>query len=273
MTRPRRVGPPERMLTVLHRLGRYRTRVWAASDLRRGIPGYEDTVAGDRNWQFDSEALRARGLIETGITSRHTPRRTGVRYALPAKPDDLHLSEAEHAALVEARRTRGTCEQIPNPLAGQTSRGVKLETLAAVLRLLEERGEWMTVGDLSREMGQRPARLLETLRMAWCLDDDGRYLLENTLDLDDPCGDSSSASAADVLVCVVRRGDPQAPLRNRGLAVLGAGAYTLEETADRLALIDDALAGPRPGNAAVLESARSKLLRWQRLLQSALDRR
>jgi hypothetical protein len=270
MTPMRRVGPTERMLTVLNRLRRYPTRVWAVDDLRRGIPGYEDNRTGDRNWQFDSEALRARGMIETRITARHTPRRTGVRYALPAKPDDLHLSEEEHAALVAARRARGITDEMPSPLAGETSRGRQLETLAAALRRLEERGEWMTVGDLAREMGQRPARLLKALQMAWCLDDDGRYVFENTLDLDDPGGGSSSA---EVLICVVRRGHPQAPLRGGGLAVLGAGAYTLEETADRLALIEEVLAGHLPGDIAVLESAKYKLLRWQQMLRATLQRR
>lgn len=267
MTGTRRVGPPERMLTVLNRLRRYPTRVWAVDDLRRGIPGYQDTVAGDRNWQFDSEALRARGMIETGITTRHTPRRTGVRYALPVKPDDLHLSEAEHAALLAARRSRGITDEVPNPLAGETSRGGQLETLAAALRRLEEHGEWMIVGDLAREMGQRPGRLLEILQMAWCLDDDGRYVFEETLRLDEP-GDRRSS--AEVMICVVRRGDPRGPLRGRGLAVLGAGAYTLEETADRLALIEDVLAGHLPRDADVLESAKYKLLRWQQTLREAL---
>jgi hypothetical protein len=270
MTGIRRVGPTERMLTVLHRLRRYPTRVWAVDDLRRGIPGYQDTVAGDRNWQFDSEALRARGMIETGITSRHTPRRTGVRYALPVKPDDLHLSEAEHAALVAARLARGIADEVPNPLAGETSRGGHLEMLAAALRLLEERGEWMSVGDLAREMGQRPARLLVILQMAWCLDDDSRSVFEETLRLDEP---EDLGSSAEVMIWVVRRGDPRGPLRGRGLAVLGAGAYTLEETADRLALIEDVLAGHLPGDSAALESAKFKLLRWQQMLQVALQRR
>lgn len=269
MTGMHRVGPTERMLTVLHRLRRYPTRVWAVDDLRHGIPGYQKTAVGDRNWQFDSEALRARGMIATGITMRHTPRRTGVRYALPVKPDDLHLSEAEHAALVAARRARGLADEMPNPLAGETSRGAQLETLAAALRLLEERGEWMSVGDLAREMGQRPARLLEILQLAWCLDDDGRSVFEETLHLDEP---EDRRSAAEVMIWVVRRGDPRGPLRGRGLAVLGAGAYTLEETADRLALIEDVLAGHLPGDATALESARHKLLRWQHTLREALDR-
>jgi hypothetical protein len=268
MTGIRRVGPTERMLTVLHRLRRYPTRVWAVDDLRRGIPGYDKTDAGDRNWQFDSEALRARGMIETGINSRHTPRRTGVRYALPVKPDDLHLSEDEHAALVAARLARGIAEEVPNPLAGETSRGGHLETLAAALRRLEEHGERMAVGDLAREMGQRPARLLAILRTAWCLDDAGRSVFEGTLHLDEP---EDLGSSAEVMVCVVRRGDPRGPLRGRGLAVLGAGAYTLEETADRLALIEDVLAGNLPGDSAVLESAKLKLLRWQQMLREALE--
>lgn len=266
MTLPRRVGPTERMLTVLDRLRRDPLRTWHVDFLRKGVGGYEDTASGDRNWQFDSQALRARGLIKTGISTPATPRRTGVKYALPAKPDDLHLTVEEHAALVAARRAQGI-SGMPNPLAGDTPRGGPLETLAEALRRLEEQGNWTTVGDLARAMGQRPARLLKTLELAWCLDVDGRSVFDNRLSIDD----DGELSAAQVLVCVLRRDDPEAPLRGRGLAVLGAGAYTLEEIADRLALIEDALAGDPPGDAAALKSARSKLLRWRQVLKTTLS--
>lgn len=267
MTSQRHVGPAERMLRVLNRLSRYPSRVWSVEDLRKDIPGYEDGPAGDRNWQFDSQALRDRGLIKTGITMRHTPRRTGVKYALPAKPDDLHLSEQEHAALVAARRARGTSE-IPNPMGRDTTRGGQLEILAVALRRLEECGEWMTVGDLAREMGQRPARLLKTLQLAWCLEVDGLSVFENRLDVDDGGGD---LSAANTLICVLRRRDLERPLRGRGLALVGAGAYTLDEIAERLDLIEEVMAGNLPGPVDVLESAKHKLLRWQGTLRAALN--
>lgn len=62
------MSPAERMMSVLARLRDAPTRVWRTEELRRGISGYEDTPAGDRNWQYDSEALRARGMIVTGIS-------------------------------------------------------------------------------------------------------------------------------------------------------------------------------------------------------------
>ena len=257
-----RVGPAERMMSVLARLHNEPRRIWPVQDLRRDISGYEDTAAGDRNWQYDSQALRARGLIRTGITSRHTPRGTGVRYGLPIKPGNLHLSEDEHAALIDARLARGTTE-IPNPLAAEDSRGGQLEVIAEALRRLEERGGWMTVSELAAQMGMRPARLLEKLKLAWCLDVDRRSVFLDALEVDDGDGELTPAQ---VRVCVMRRPDPDQPLRGTGLALLGAGAYTLAETAERLELIEDVLEGRLPGDAATLQSAKAKLLRWQRML-------
>ncbi len=259
------VGPAERMMSVLARLHNEPRRTWPVQYLRRDISGYEDTVAGDRNWQYDSQALRARGLIVTGITSRHTPRGTGVRYGLPIKPGNLHLTKDEHAALIDARLARGTTE-IPNPLAAEDSRGRQLEVIAEALRRLEERGGWMTVGELAAQMGARPARLLEKLKLAWCLDVDRRSVFLDALEVDD-CDGDRELTPAQVRVCVVRRPDPDQPLRGTGLALLGAGAYTLAETAERLELIEDVLAGRLPGDAATLQSAKTKLLRWQRMLR------
>lgn len=261
------MGPAERMLTVLARLRTHPDRVWHARDVKRDIPGYEGPD-GERNWQYDSEALRARGLIRTAITTRHTPRRTGVRYALPVKPLDLHLSEREHAALVAARRARGTAE-MPSPLAGGTGRGKQIAVIAEALRRLEERDEWMSVGDLAREMGRRPDRLWEALKTVWFLEiAPGR----GSLDILDVGGDAVDGEprAAQRLICVVRgRRDPQRPLLRAGLALLGAGAYTLEETAERLELIEDVLAGRLPGDAEALQAAKLKLLRWQEMLRSS----
>lgn len=255
-------------MSVLARLHGDPARTWRTEELRRGISGYEDTPAGNRNWQYDSEALRARGLIATGITTRHAQRRTGVRYGLPIKPGNLYLTEGEHAALIEARRARGTT-RIPNPMAADTSRAKPLEVIGEALRRLEERGGWMTVGELAAEMGQRPARLLERLKLAWFLDVDYRSVFLDALEVQDSDGDRELAPAQ-VRVCVVRGPDPNHPLRDTGLALLGAGAYTQAETAERLELIEDVLAGRVPGDVELLESARAKLLRWQRMLRENL---
>jgi hypothetical protein len=265
VTESHHVGPTERMLGVLTRLRSDPERVWPAERLRRHISGYENSVSGDRNWLYDSEALRARGLIKTGLTRRHTPRRTGVRYALPVKPGNLHLSVREHEALVKARRARGTTA-MPNPLAGDTTRGKPFEIIADALRRLEEEGNWTTVGVLAREIGQRPARLLDNLKLAWFLDVDGRSVFDDVLIIDLYDGDRK-LRPADVRICGVRGPDPDQPLRETGLALVGVGAYTLEETAERLDLIADVLAGKLPGDAAVLESARAKLQRWQKMLR------
>ncbi|MBP3083105.1 hypothetical protein [Mycolicibacterium fortuitum] len=261
------MNPTERMLIVLYRLAERPGRVWKAEDLRRGISGYEDTVNGDRNWQFDSRSLRARGLIKTGITSRHTPRRTGIEYALPPKPGNLHLSAQEHTALVEARKNRGTTET-PTPLAQADGRGNAMSTIADAMRRVEEREEWTTIGDLAREMNPgnpRPARLLALLQSAWCLEVDGYSVLDRVLQIDDSDGEEE-LPASRVRVWIVHGSDDQAPLRGKGLAQLGIGAYTLDEVTERLSLIDDVLAGTLHGDAAVLATAKSKLLQWQERL-------
>lgn len=261
-----RMSPDERMLMVLTRLRRRPSHVWPVRALRRGIPGYEEGLTGDRNWQLDCAALRALGLAKRAPT---VDGRRGIRYGPPVKPGELHLSQREHYALVRARRARGI-PAIPNPMAGDTTRGTHLETLAAALRLLEEAGDWMTVGALARVMGERPARLLAILKLAWFLDVDGWSSYDQLLtgDLYDEEGRELAPSL--VQVCVVR-GDPEAPLEGKGLALLGIGAYTLEETAERLALIDDVLDAKLPGDATALESAKGKLLRWQHMLKAALD--
>lgn len=240
-------------------------RTWSVDDLRRGIAGYEEGASGDRNWHYDSEALRARGLIKTGISLPHTPRRTGVQYGLTEKDPDLHLSAEEHAALAAARRARGTTE-VPSPFAG-AARGGQAVTAAKALRRIEEHGDWVTVGELAREMNERPARLLKTLSMVWCLDVDGRTVFDDSvLMIDDGGGDLPPGQ---VRICFAPGGSPDRPLLDTGLALIGLGAYTLEETAERLDLIADVLAGHLPGDAEVLASAGRKLERWQQILRAA----
>jgi hypothetical protein len=267
MTEPRRVGSTERMLTVLARLASGPSRVWPVDLLRKGISGYDAGTTGDRNWHYDSEALRARGLIKTGITSRDTLRRTGVQYALPAKPGNLYLSKEEHAALVRVRRARGIVG-MPNPVEGDTTRGGPIESLTGALRRLEELGDWTTVGDLARDMGKRSDRLLPILKAAYALDVDGRSVFDNVLLMDLYDDDDRERRAADVPICVCRRADPGRPLFDTGLALLGVGAYTLVEIDERLTLIDKELAGSElPSDAPALRSARSKLQRWQQILR------
>jgi hypothetical protein len=284
MTELRRVTPLERMLSVLRRLASMPDRVWPVIDprdgciregcIRYGIRGYQRDATGNRNWQYDSEALRARGLIKTGITTPLTPRRTGVRYArLPTKPRNLYLSEEEHAALVRVRRARGIVG-MPNPVDGETTRGGQIETLTRAIRHLEELGEWTTVAELARDIDfERPDRLLPILKAAWLLDVDGRSVFDGVIELNLDDDDGRERRAADVPICVYRGADPDRPLFGTGLALLGADAYTLAETNDRLDLIDNELARSElPGDAPTLLSARSKLQQWQQILRGITRR-
>lgn len=265
MTGSSRVGPTERMLAVLALLSSRPTRVWAVTEVKNRVAGYGGG-AGDRNWQLDSAALRERGLIKSATKADG---RRGVEYAPPLKPDYLHLSVREHDALIQARRARGIAET-PTPLDRDEGRGTHLQTLAEALRLLEESGEWMEVGQLARKMGHsRPARLLEVLKLAWFLDVDGQSVGDNVIVID--CGDEDGQLSPSKTVVCVERGDADRPLFGKGLAAVGIGAYTLAETEDRLQLIKDVLAGRVPGDAAVLRMAEDKLLRWQHKLRSTFD--
>lgn len=260
------------MIGVLALLQREPQKVWTVAAVTERVPGYSNDSA-DRNWQLDSAALRDRGLIEwadvaAGDEARTNSGRTnnrhirGVRYALPVKPVDLHLSEQEHAALVAARRARGFTG-LPSPLEGGGARGTHLKTLGEAIRCLEEPGNyWTEVGELARQMNHpRPDRLLKVLEAAWALevDEQSVYLLviEKFDEEDRPL------PAPRVRVHVERGTNPDRPLYHQGLAMLGIGAYTLAETAERLELIEDVLTGILPGDAKVMESAKRKLLRWQ----------
>jgi hypothetical protein len=275
-----RVGSTSRMLGVLALLQRQPQRVWTVATVTERVPGYGNGAA-DRNWQYDSAALRDRGLIEWAdvavgddarTNSGHTNNRyiRGVRYGLPVKPVDLHLSEQEHAALVEARRARGFTE-IPSPLEGGGGRGTHLKTLGEAIRRLEEPGNyWTEVGELARQMNHpRPDRLLKVLDAAWAIEVDKQsmYLLL----IKDSDDDDRPLPAPLVRVHIERGTNPDRPLYHQGLAMLGIGAYTLAETADRLELIEEVLTGDLPGDAGVLESAKSKLLRWQERLRQHRD--
>ncbi len=276
MTGSGRVGSTSRMLGVLALLQRQPRKVWTVAAVTQRVPGYEKGAA-DRNWQLDSAALRDRGLIEwadlaPGHAARTSSGQTnnryirGVRYGLPVKPVDLHLSEREHAELVKARRARGFTG-LPSPLAGGGSRGTHLKTLSEAIRRLEEPGNyWTEVGELARQMNHpRPDRLLKVLEEAWALevDEQSTYLL--VIEKFDEEG--RSLPAPRVRVHVERGTNPERPLYHQGLAMLGIGAYTLAETAERLELIEDVLAGQLPCDADVLKLAKGKLLRWQERLR------
>ena len=281
MSGPERVGSTSRMLGVLALLQRQPQKVWTVATVTERVPGYENG-ATDRNWQLDSAALRDRGLIEwadlaPGHAARTNSGQTnnryirGVRYGLPVKPVDLHLSEREHAALVEARRARGFTE-LPSPLEGGGNRGTHLKTLGEAIRLLEEPGNyWTEVGELARQMRHpRPDRLLKVLETAWALEVDAQSMYLLVIEKFDE--EDRPLPAPRVRVHVERGTNPDRPLYHQGLAMLGIGAYTLAETAERLELIEDVLTGKLPGDAEVLESAKWKLLRWQERLRKHRDK-
>jgi hypothetical protein len=119
-------------------------------------------------------------------------------------------------------------------------RAVTAAVLGDAFRRLEERGEWTTVGELAREMEQRrPARLLEVLDLAWFLDVDGRSVFDGVLVIE-KCDGDRDLPPAQTRIWINRGSDPDGPLRGTGLALVGAGAYTLDEIAERLDVIAEA---------------------------------
>jgi hypothetical protein len=85
----------------------------------------------------------------------------------------------------------------------------------------------------------------------------------------DKCDGDRDLPPAQTRICIKPGSDPDGPLRGTGLALVGAGAYTLDEIAERLDVIADVMTGKLPGDAAVLESAKYKLETWrQKLLDS-----
>lgn len=235
--------------------------LWAVSpDYQGGDP------SGRRQYRRDVHALVARGLIETDIITGRTPQRTGVRLLFIGKDTDWELTAEEHAAL------RGARERHPRPFVGTTdgrdTRGTDLDLAMDAVRILEEAGEWMMIADLAAELGQPAESVVRALRELLSVDADDDSVYRELLDL----GEYDEVTDEELPVEQMRAAatrdhtSTKRPLFGYGLAALGRFAYTATETADRLTLIECALADPGDIDTDALRRARWKLQKWERRL-------
>jgi hypothetical protein len=230
--------------------------------------------AGDRKWRRDIRILRERGLITTDLP----PNRTGISLRVPMKPQALHLTWAEHAAINRARRALRPGISAVSPLEASSGRArSEVDEVTRVLRFLEENGDEVEFAQLAQWLQVPEARVLEFVNL---LSKEGVFhgglvasiVISYPDEPDEP--DDPDDDPVPVSVAILRgRLDAQGPTRGRGMDQLGVFPYSLPETDDRLSLIDQALA--REGAAGslpqefvpALHGARRKLLEWRSELQ------
>ncbi|TSD99787.1 hypothetical protein FOS14_11095 [Skermania sp. ID1734] len=265
--------PTERLLTILRLINEAQDRgavVAAATRVREQMAGIYEGTAGARMWRRDIRTLRDRGLIETDLSTRMTPNRTGIRLRVPAKPERLHLTGREHAAISRARRAlRGTISSV-SPLRPRESPRHGIDDASRILRFLEENDEEVELGQLSSwlNLPQRDVyELIDALTREDVINRGVVTSIEFGYDVDE---------TADLPTTVrVFRGSVrcQSPTRGCGMDELGFFPYSLPETEDRLSLIDEALSklaleGPE---RQLLSQARAKLTEWRVNLMAAMS--
>ena len=256
--------PTERLLTILRFLGEARGADAADAQMIRDEMGMYDGIAGARKWRRDIRTLRDRGLIETDLTKPMTPNRTGIRLRGPKKPDRLHLTSDELMAIWHEWRARRSGIGSVSPfLTSLDSATHEIDDVGRILRFLEhsedeielvQLAEWMQVPE------SRAVELLNVLSMESVFN--GGLVVSVELASGDDDGDDPQVTAVRVF-----RGRPCAgsPIRGRGMDELGFFPYSLSETVERLALIEQALASDDVGEGRrrVLRNAQHKLFEWR----------
>jgi hypothetical protein len=231
---------------------------------------YPSGDAGDRKWRRDIRALRQRGLIETDLP----PSRTGISLRVPAKPERLHLTMVEHRAINRARRALRPGIPTVSPLGASGAAALEIDEVTRILRFVEENGDEVELRQLAQLLGvsERQAfDLLDVLTREGVFSEGIVASVEfGYSDTDDDTDDDTDEDPLPDTVTVFRgRVDPRSPTRWRGMDQLGFFPYSLPETDDRLALIDEALASKRIAEDLhpALHSARRKLAEWKCELQ------
>jgi DNA-binding Lrp family transcriptional regulator len=227
---------------------------------------YPSGDAGDRKWRRDIRALRQRGLIETDLP----PSRTGISLRVPAKPERLHLTMVEHRAINRARRALRPGIPTVSPLGASGAAALEIDEVTRILRFVEENGDEVELRQLAQLLGvsERQAfDLLDVLTREGVFSEGIVASVEfGYSDTDD---DTDEDPLPDTVTVFRGRIDPRSPTRWRGMDQLGFFPYSLPETDDRLALIDEALASKRIAEDLhpALHSARRKLAEWKCELQ------
>ncbi len=271
--------PTERLLTILRCLrdvNKRGQRSTTSTEIRELMGEVYAGDAGERMWRRDIRVLRDRSLIATDLP----PSRTGMSLRVPLKPERLHLKMSEHRAINVARHALRPAISAISPLESTpgTAR-LEIDEVTRVLRFLEENGDEVELGRLAQWLGVSEQRAFESLdvltregifhggivasvQFGYSAGDDDMDDDSSDDDMnDDPVPDTVS-----VFRGRVHRGSPT---RGAGMDQLGFFPYSLPETDDRLALIDEALASNRIAEDLhpALNSARRKLAEWKCELQ------
>jgi hypothetical protein len=261
------VTPTERLLTILRLisdLGDGGRKPVSSSKIQNRMGDEYAGEAGSRKWRRDIRTLRDRGLIETDLSMPDTPNRTGIRLRIPPKPERLHLTEVEHQAIGRAREALRPGISAVSPLGEPGADQTDVDYAARILRHLEENDDEVELIQLASRMGLSESDvygLVDVLK-AESVDTDGLVRSVEFGYADEEEGPTT--------VRVFRgRTGRRSPTRGVGMDEIGFFPYSLAETDDRLALIDDALqVEALIGDRKSLESARDKLAEWRAHLPS-----
>jgi len=255
--------PTERLLTILRHLNDAKTSggidAGTSAAIQQTMDGEYRGQSGKRKWRRDIQTLRERGLIETD----RPPNRTGIGLRGARKPERLHLTAAEHAAINHARRQLRAGISTASPLgrpAGDDR--VEVDDVTRILRFLEENDDEVSLAELAHWLDIPPARAFELVD---ALTADGVFADGLVASVEFGYDDDDNEDIRPSTVWVLRGRNRHSPTRGRGMDELGFFPYSLAETNDRLALIDQALAGERVAQRMreALDSAHRKLSEWR----------
>lgn len=265
--------PTERYLTIVRclRIARHRgQRSVTSRDIRRKMAGEYAGEGGDRKWRRDIRTLRDRGLIATDLP----PGGSGITLRIPPKPAHLHLTIAEHDAINRARQALRPGVSVVSP-SGRGRPRAEIDNVGVILRFLEAEGDEVEFARLAEwlEVSERRAfELVDHLAREGVFH---RGLVASmVIHYRDQYGDSDDVLPQSVSVFRGQRVlpgqcDGRRPTRFLGMDELGFFPFSLAETNERLALIDEALtAGVAASGIPAhlnprLRSAGRKLAEWR----------
>jgi hypothetical protein len=228
------------------------------------VEAYPSGDAGDRKWRRDIRTLRQRGLIATDLP----PNRTGISLRVPAKPERLHLTMVEHRAINFARRALRPGIPTVSPLGASGAAALEIDEVTRILRFVEENGDEVELRQLAQLLGVSEWEAFDLLDV---LTREGVFRggIVASVEFGYSDDDTDDHPLPDTVTVFRGRVHPRSPMRWGGMDELGFFPYSLPETDDRLALIDDALASHRISDDLhpALLSARRKLAEWKGELQ------
>lgn len=238
-----------------------------------GYPDAENGASAKRLLTADLRLLKDRGLVTSAeyVDDHGT---SGVQFVKErnVKSAHLQLTRAEHALLVHLRRTYKPNEMVAALPTGESDGATEAERLFQIIRLLEEHDREMPFEELRAYLGcstEDLDRWLEWVSEVYTDFSGGPGLECVYLDSED---DAPGRKSGAVLVRP-SRATGNGTLRHTGLDLLGLFPYSLPEAAERLDLVDRALADAAGGRDAerreALETISYKLSEWCGILQQS----